>query len=212
LCSAPGALQMSVGVKRSVAVAVTSLLWLTGCETTSVKQPEFLNWNGDTRAKSESDAAAEATGAVAVASAVAVGDQGPPTEPDPPLTPSFPNDDLNLGRMNFRQGNYGLAERYFRRAVESGPREAEAWLGLAASYDRLRRFDLADRAYRQLYAMVGRTPEILNNHGYSYMLRGDFRRARRIFAEARAKDPNNPYIANNMALLAEGVRTRGAAR
>ena len=76
--------------------------------------------------------------------------------------------------MNFTQGNYGLAERYFRRAVESGPREADAWLGLAASYDRLRRFDLADRAYNQLYGLVGRTPEILNNQGYSMMLRGDF--------------------------------------
>src|SRR5262249_26122507 len=106
LCSAPGALQMSVGVKRSVAVAVTSLLWLTGCEPPRVKQRESRNGKGDAGAKSKSDAAAEATGAVGAASAVAVGDRGPPTEPAPPLTPSFPNDDLNLGRMNFRQGNY----------------------------------------------------------------------------------------------------------
>ena len=48
-----------------------------------------------------------------------------------------PNDDLSLAKQYYRQGNYGLAERYFRRAVESGPRDAEAWLGLAASYDRL---------------------------------------------------------------------------
>jgi Flp pilus assembly protein TadD len=119
---------------------------------------------------------------------------------------------MSLGRMNFRQGNYGLAERYFRRAVETGPREAEAWLGLAASYDRLRRFDLADRAYGKLIGISGRTPEILNNQGYSYMLRGDFRHAREILAEAQAKDPANPYIANNLALLEESVRTRRAVR
>ena len=89
--------------------------------------------------------------------------------------PSSPNDDLSLGKMHFRQGNYGLAERYFRRAVESGPRDAEAWVGLAASYDRLRRFDLADRAYDQALRAGRPTPEILNNQGYSYMLRGDYR-------------------------------------
>jgi Flp pilus assembly protein TadD len=152
----------------------------------------------------------EATGTIGAHPAV--GDSGPPAEKVPPFKPSNPNDDLSLARMNFRQGNYGLAERYFRRAVESGPREAEAWLGLAASYDRLRRFDLADRAYGQLIGISGRTPEILNNQGYSYMLRGDFKRARAILSEAQAKDPANPYIANNLALLDESVRTHKAVR
>ena len=47
------------------------------------------------------------------------------------------------------KGNYGLAEENYRKAVELGPRDLDAWLGLAASYDRLKRFDLADRAYAQ---------------------------------------------------------------
>jgi Flp pilus assembly protein TadD len=196
---------MSVGVKRSVMVAMAGLLWLTGCETTSLKPPEFLSWKTDKPAND-----ADTTGSIG--GPHAVGDAGPPADPAPPLTPSNPNDDLSLGRMNFRQGNYGLAEQYFRRAVETGPREAEAWLGLAAAYDRLRRFDLADRAYNQLYALTGRTPEILNNQGYSYMLRGDFAHARQILSEAQAKDPANPYIRNNLALLEESVRTRKAVR
>jgi Flp pilus assembly protein TadD len=197
---------MSVGVKRSVAFAVAGLVWLTGCETTSTRLPDIFSLKADKAANN----AEEATGSVGAHAAV--GDSGPAVEPVPPFTPSNPNDDLSLGRMNFRQGNYGLAERYFRRAVESGPREAEAWLGLAASYDRLHRFDLADRAYGQLVGLSGRTPEILNNQGYSYMLRGDFRHAREILAEAQAKDPANPYIANNLALLEESVRTRKAVR
>ncbi len=201
---------MSVGVKRSVLVAVMSLLWLAGCETTSLKPPEFLAWNGE----KQKDTAADTTGSVGGPrdSWFGIGDKGPPAQPVPPAMPSSPNDDLSLGQMNFKQGNYGLAERYFRRAVESGPREADAWLGLAASYDRLRRFDLADRAYHQLYGLVGRTPEILNNQGYSMMLRGDYAHARTILTEARAKDPNNPYIANNIALLEESVRTKKAVR
>jgi Flp pilus assembly protein TadD len=197
---------MSVGVKRSVAFAVAGLVWLTGCETTSTRLPDIFGLKADKAANN----AEEATGSVGAHPAV--GDSGPAVEPVPPFTPSNPNDDLSHGRMNFRQGNYGLAERYFRRAVESGPREAEAWLGLAASYDRLHRFDLADRAYGQLIGLSGRTPEILNNQGYSYMLRGDLKHARDILSEAQAKDPSNPYIANNIALLEESVRTRKAVR
>lgn len=199
---------MSVGVKRSVVVAMTGLLWLPGCQTTS-QPPELLNWNS---IKPGDQASADPTTGTVSGPHPAFGDRGPPAEPDPPLTPSKPNDDLSLGRMHFREGNYGLAEQHFRHAVETGPREAEAWLGLAASYDRLKRFDLADRAYTQLYRMVGRTSEILNNQGYSFMLRGDYAHARRILAEAQAKDPANPYIANNLALLAESVRTRRAVR
>ncbi len=45
------------------------------------------------------------------------------------------------------RGNYGIAQRYFKDAVEKAPRDVTAWIGLAASYDRLRRFDLADQAY-----------------------------------------------------------------
>ena len=203
---------MRVGVKRNVLLAIAGLLWLTGCETTSTRLPDIFAQKSD---KPASDAPADTTGSIAGPSGAGpswFGDKGPAAEPVPPLTPSNPNDDVSLGRLNFRQGNYGLAEHYFRRAVETGPREAEAWLGLAASYDRLRRFDLADRAYHQLFAMVGRTPEILNNQGYSFMLRGDFAHARETLAEAQAKDPSNPYIANNIALLQESVRTRKAVR
>lgn len=114
-----------------------------------------------------------------------------------------PKDDLSLGKLHYKEQNYGLAEKHFRRAVEAQPRTAEAWVGLAASYDRLRRFDLADRAYEQAIAILGPTPEILNNQGFSYMLRGDYKLARKKLAAAQAKDPDNKYIHNNIELLAE---------
>ncbi|HLL26215.1 MAG TPA: tetratricopeptide repeat protein [Xanthobacteraceae bacterium] len=128
------------------------------------------------------------------------------------LIGSNQNDDLNMGKRHFRERDYGLAERYFRRAVEMSPRDAEAWVGLAACYDRLRRFDHADRAYRQALAILGPTPEILNNQGYSYLLRGDYKRARTKLYEARAKDPANPRIQNNIELLEESLaRGKGVA-
>ena len=103
------------------------------------------------------------------------------------LLGSDPNDALSLGKKQYRANNFGLAEKYFRHAAELHPRDAEAWLGLAASYDRLRRFDLADRAYAQAIGIVGPTVEILNNQGYSYMLRGDYKRAREKLAAAQRR-------------------------
>jgi Flp pilus assembly protein TadD len=108
---------------------------------------------------------------------------------------------LKLGIEHFNRGNYGLAERYFRDAVEKAPRDVTAWVGLAASYDRLARFDLADRAYVQAIKQAGETTEILNNLGYSYMLRGDLVAARKKFLKAYEREPNNPMIINNLKLL-----------
>ncbi len=117
-----------------------------------------------------------------------------------------PNDDLSLGKKHYRVENYGMAERHFRRAAEQHPRDAEAWLGLAATYDQLRRFDFADRAYGQAIAIVGPTVEILNNQGYSYMLRGDYKHAREKLASAQHKDPQNKYVLSNLQLLEESSR------
>ena len=89
---------------------------------------------------------------------------------------------------------------------------AEAWLDLAAAYDRLRRFDLADRAYQNATAILGPTAEILNNRGYSYMLRGDYPHARETLMAAAAKDPKNPYIKNNLDLLNKSFRSGKAVQ
>lgn len=114
----------------------------------------------------------------------------------------YPSDEpLRLGVEHLNRGNFGLAERYFRDAVEKAPKDATAWIGLAASYDRLMRFDLADRAYRQAISLSGETMQILNNQGYSYMLRGDLRAARAKFLKAYERDPTNPTIVNNLELL-----------
>ncbi len=108
---------------------------------------------------------------------------------------------LRLGIEHFNRGHYGIAERYFRDATEKAPKDPTAWIGLAASYDRLARFDLADRAYAYAIRLVGETTQILNNQGYSYMLRGDLVNARKKFLKAYEREPNNPTIANNLQLL-----------
>jgi Flp pilus assembly protein TadD len=129
----------------------------------------------------------------------------PPGE-DPVQEPTdvqyYPSDEpVRLGLEHFNRGNYGIAQRYFKDAVEKSPRDVTAWIGLAASYDRLRRFDLADQAYSQAIRLGGETVQVLNDQGYSYMLRGNLSAARRKFEKAYSIDPTNPVIVNNLELL-----------
>lgn len=192
---------------RILVVALMCLPWLGGCETARIGSSENPAAQQTAAVASEPDT----TGSVGTA----------PLEPavitanTPTSTGLFgdgAHDDLSLGKKYYRENSFGLAEQHFRRAVEIGPKDLEAWIGLAAAYDKLRRFDLADRAYEQAIQLAGSTPEILNNQGYSYLLRGDHRRAREKLLAARAKDPSNPYVQNNLNLLDESFAKRKAAQ
>lgn len=111
------------------------------------------------------------------------------------------------GKNQFREKNYGNAQVAFQKAVELAPRDGEAWIGLAASYDRLRRFDLADRAYGQAFDLLGGTYQYYNNRGYSFMLRGDLVKARQNFLKAYELDPKNQVVANNLELLGSSAKS-----
>jgi Tfp pilus assembly protein PilF len=118
----------------------------------------------------------------------------------------YPSDEpVRLGIQRFNEGNFALAQHYFQDAVEGTPNDVTAWVGLAASYDRLGRFDLADRAYAAAVKLKGNTASILNNEGYSYMLRGDLIRARTKFEAALKLDPNNQTTLNNLQLLNSSI-------
>jgi Flp pilus assembly protein TadD len=139
----------------------------------------------------------------------------PPAEAVPLVPPSDerPSDEpLYLAKLQFRNGNYGLAEQYYRRAVEANPDSLDAWLGLAASYDRLKRFDLAEKAYQQLIRKIGYTPVVLNNLGYHYLLEGRMEEARKYMTWAYRKDPSNPEIQSNLALLDQWTTAPGGAK
>ena len=105
---------------------------------------------------------------------------------------------VDKGQWHYRDGAFGLAEKNFRAAVEKEPSNAEAWVGLAASYDQLRRFDHAERAYQTVIRLVGHTPTVLNNLGYHYYLRGNKQSAIQTLERAHAADPDNQYIVNNL--------------
>jgi Flp pilus assembly protein TadD len=188
---------MKARALRVVVATVACLLWLNGCET-STRLGDMFQSTAQTAASQDDPGS---TGSVRPSPREAAPTAAARASPDP-------NDDVSLGKKYFRAGNFSLAERHFRRAVELHPRDIESWIGLAACYDRQRRFDLADRAYDQATKIAGSTAEILNNRGYSYMLRGDQRRAREILLEAQARDPNNAYVKNNLELLEASLRKK----
>jgi Flp pilus assembly protein TadD len=174
-----------------MAAGLALALGLGGCETTS-----------DPAASAMASDPAAASMALATPEPIVPAPVTTPTVQEPGSVKYFPSDEpLRLGLEHFNRGNYGLAEHYFRDAVERSPRDATAWVGLAASYDRLARFDLADRAYRFAIKLAGETTQILNNQGYSYMLRGNYAKARQKLMKANAREPNNPLIVNNLQLL-----------
>jgi len=205
---------MSIGVTRILIVGAAVLWGLCGCSTSGkVGDSASLAAANTAAAATKTADASDATGTVDVQPAEP-GPAGEPVEPlsKPGLLGDDPSDDIQLGKKYFRANKFGLAELHFRHAAATHPNDAEAWVGLAACYDRLHRFDLADRAYAQAIRLIGPTAEILNDQGYSYMLRGDYMRAHRKFVEAQLKDPTNPYVQANLRLLEDSFRERKAVQ
>lgn len=114
----------------------------------------------------------------------------------------YPDDQLIVaGKLQFKSRNYGKSSALFKKALDVAPQDPQALLGYAASSDMLRRFDLADLAYRQLQPIIGKRIEYHNNYGYSQLLRGNLQSARRHFIIAYEMDPANETAANNLQLL-----------
>ena len=56
--------------------------------------------------------------------------------------------------------------------------------------------------------LTGPTAELFNNRGYSFLLRGDIRRASQDLTAAQAIDPEDERIQNNLRSLDRRVRRR----
>lgn len=139
--------------------------------------------------------------AVAVSGCASMGVDRTETTAIGAVTKDISEPDLVEGKKQFRDANYGLAEKHFRKAVELRADNAEAWMGLAAAYDQLGRFDFADRAYEQLLKVAGRQPRVVNNMGYSQLLRGNEKKAKKLLMEARAGLEDPTVVDANLALL-----------
>ena len=112
---------------------------------------------------------------------------------------------LAEARGHFRNNDFGHSAALYKRVVELAPKNPEGYVGLGASYDRLRRFDLADRVYASLHKLTGGTALYYNNLGYSNLLRGNLPAALKNFREAQRLAPDSIVIANNIQLIADAT-------
>lgn len=117
---------------------------------------------------------------------------------------------LIQGRENFAAGNYGIAIDSFNAAVVLDPKSVRALNGLAASYDQLGRFDLAERYYGDAVELDPQSAVTLNNAGYSQLLQGNHEKALKLFEVAATYAGDNVLIAANteLAIAMLGYDTR----
>lgn len=114
------------------------------------------------------------------------------------------------GKENFTAGRLGLALVDFQRALQEQGPSVDRLNALGATYDRLSRFDLADRAYRQALVFDPDAAQTLNNIGYSYLLRGRADLASAFLAKAQSLAKGDPRIGANLALAAEALEQPAA--
>jgi Flp pilus assembly protein TadD len=112
---------------------------------------------------------------------------------------------LSEARAHFRNNDFGHSATLYKRVVELRPESPEGYVGLSASYDRLRRFDLSDRVYASLFKITGGTAQYYNNLGYSHMLRGELKLALSNFQKAESLAPDSLVVANNLQILAQAT-------
>ena len=120
-------------------------------------------------------------------------------------------DPIEAGRAELATGQYGLAIDSLTRVVQAEPRNARALSLLALGYDRIHRYDLADRYYAAALKVDPQHAMTLNNWGYSRLLRRDYAEADRLLRLASQARRNDPVIEANLRLRANAGKEPTAA-
>jgi Flp pilus assembly protein TadD len=114
-----------------------------------------------------------------------------------------PNEPLlaeSAGLAALRLRDSDKAAKYLGRAVALRGATWRAWNGVAVLADRQGDWPAADRAYATALDMAPANAEVLNNMGWSMLLRGQWQEAIAPLARAAALDPTSKRIAANLEL------------
>ncbi len=95
---------------------------------------------------------------------------------------------LNRGHVQFAEGNFGLALESFHAALAQDGGSVDTLNAVAATYDRIGRYDVAKKYYDRALALAPDSPRTLNNVGYSLVLQGRYDAAMQYFRLAGARD------------------------
>jgi tetratricopeptide (TPR) repeat protein len=115
------------------------------------------------------------------------------------------HDPVENGRALLMTGQYGLAIDALSRVLHDDPNNPRTLTLLAEAYDRLHRYDLADRYHGEALRVDPNFVAALNNWGYSYLVRGDKARAVGLLERAAAVKKDHPVIASNLRLAAGDI-------
>lgn len=98
------------------------------------------------------------------------------------------------------QGQSDAAIAALNTAVALNPDSWRSWNGLGAEYDRRRDWQKADIAYANALSHSARSPQVLNNRGFSYLSRGRPDEAIADFVAALDAKPDMQVARNNLRL------------
>jgi len=123
---------------------------------------------------------------------------------NPPVQASS-QDSYTLGKKQFADGLYGMALKNFRVALVNEPRSLDRLNAVAATYDKLGRYDLAERYYARALGVDPNSVQTLNNVGYSFLMQKDYVSARYYLNQAdkvsRAEDEYTDVVGANLVSL-----------
>ena len=124
------------------------------------------------------------------------------------LAAQHPGETLTLERAGiaaFHVGDLARAAAALKAAVALPGASWRAWNARGAVADMQRDWDAADAAYARAGELAPDRAEVLNNHGWSLLLRGDWATALPLIERAAALDPKSTRIADNLELARAAV-------
>ena len=104
------------------------------------------------------------------------------------------------GIAALKLGRFDDAKPLVDCAVEGSGASWRAWNSRGVLADAMRDWATADEAFSRARALAPGEPSIVNNQGWSKLIRGDWASAVPLFEQAAALDPKSQRIANNLEL------------
>lgn len=116
------------------------------------------------------------------------------------------------GIASIMTGDMKAATRLLNRAASSGGASWRGWNALGVIHDFEGNWAKADEAFEKAQSLSPEQPEILNNRGWSLLLRGEWARALPVLEQASLLDPNSARCRNNLELARAAIAENLPAR
>jgi Flp pilus assembly protein TadD len=116
------------------------------------------------------------------------------------IAPDDPMLAERAGISALRLGNVAVGAVLIERATKLPNASWHAWNARGVVADMQRDWPQADKAYAKATELAPNEAEVINNQGWSQLLRGDWTKAVGLFEKAAALDPKSTRIANNLEL------------